>query len=60
MTNGWVRRRIFSHGIRVTFRPLIIRKCLQNYSSVLWLDASQRLTSRDLGPYLGRQTSKLL
>ena len=31
----------------VLFRPLIIRKCLQNYSSVLWLDATQRLTSRE-------------
>ena len=49
---------ISPHCTHLCFRPLIIRKCLQNYSSVLWLDATQRLTSRDLEPYLrrGRQS----
>jgi hypothetical protein len=40
--------------LHVRFRPLIIKKCLQNHSSLLWLDVSQRLTSKDLAPFLIR------
>ncbi len=33
-------------------RPLIIKKCLLERGSLLWLDVSQRLTSKELAPFL--------